>query len=312
MRVLVTGAAGFVGRYLLHLLEHHTSHRVHVLGRGVEALGYPPGRSWPVDLRDRNAVAEAVTAVGPEIVVHLAGTTSVAESWNDPVTTMATNILGTAHLLDAIPPDTLIRWINAGSAEEYAAIPSRLGEEHPLCPASPYGTSKVTQEWLLQQMAVQKQFAVYQFRAFNQTGPGQDPRFVVPSLAAQVLRTKHHPTAAIQVGNLSPVRDFLDVRDSTQIYAAAIAGQIAPGTYNLCSGRGRSIREILDDLLRIAGIAAEPQEDPSRFRPVDVPYLVGNPHKLEQALGRSVTTIPWQETLTDLMQALESASGDAQ
>ncbi len=304
MRILVTGAGGFVGRHLLRLLQDHPHHTVYALAREVEDLDLPPEQRHAVDLRDREAVAAAMARMQPQILVHLAGTTSVAQSWDDPETTFETNVLGTLHLSQAILPDSLVRWINAGSAEEYAARSSPLDESDPLRPASPYGTSKVAQEWLLHQMAQQKRFALWQFRAFNQTGPGQAPSFVVPSLARQVFRAKSDQIDTIQVGNLSPVRDFLDVRDSAQLYVEAVEGRIPPGTYNLCSGNGRSIQSILDDLLELAGVRAKTVVDPSRFRPVDAPYLVGSPHHLETALGRPVATVSWAKTLADLWQSL--------
>ena len=171
---------------------------------------------------------------------------------------------------------------------------------------SPYGASKVAQELILRQLTARSGTELWQFRAFNQTGPGQDTRFVVPSLALQVLQVKRGQIKEIRVGDLSPIRDFLDVRDSSRIYVEAAKGTIPPGTYNLCSGTGRSIASILEDLGRLTGTSVNPQMDPGRFRPADIPYLVGNPKLLKEKSRFPIASYAWDTTLTDLLQDMET------
>lgn len=303
MKVLITGAGGFVGRHLLNHLRA-TEHEVHGMGRDLKSLDLSSSQCWPLDLRDSKSVKAAVTAIEPEVIVHLAGTTSVAESWVNPQETLEVNVQGTLALIAALEPDMVRLWVNAGSCEEYAPpTPGHaLNETSPLLPASPYGASKVAQEWLLSQLAEALRMDVVQFRAFNQTGPGQDTRFVVPSLAEQVLLVKCGDRSEIRVGNLTPIRDFLDVRTSSRCYFDAVEGRIPPGIYNLCSGTGRTIASILDDLCRIAGVNPTIIQDSERFRPVDVPRLVGDPTKLRSVLRLgTANTYSWERTLTDLL-----------
>lgn len=305
MRILVTGAGGFVGHYVVDHLLAVGEHTIHALGRELDGLTLPSPQCWPLDLRDGEAVHEAIDRIAPEVVIHLAGTTSVAESWARPKQTFETNVLATLNILEAIPPGMVTRWVNAGSAEEYQPSPEKLQETCPLAPLSPYGTSKVAQEWLLQQIAPRLQMKLWQFRAFNQTGPGQDTRFVVPSLALQVLQAKHHIISEVKVGDLSPIRDFMDVRDSSRIYAEAAQGKIPPGTYNLCSGTGRSIASVLHDLSRLAGVEPTIAIDPARFRPADVPSLVGDASCLLETCRQSVLSYDWESTLLSLLSDLE-------
>jgi len=305
MRVLVTGAGGFVGHYVVDRLLEEDVHEVHAVGRELDGLTLPTPQCWEFDLRDAESVQDAVHAIQPEVIIHLAGTTSVAESWADPHGTFDTNVLATLNILQAISPGTVKRWINAGSAEEYAPSESLLKETHRLEPLSPYGASKVAQEFVLRQMTARSAIDLWQFRAFNQTGPGQDTRFVVPSLALQVLQVERGQASEIRVGDLSPIRDFLDVRDSSRIYVEAANGTIPSGTYNLCSGMGRSIASILDDLGRLVGISVTAQIDPARFRPADIPYLVGDPSLLKEKSSFPIHSYVWDTTLTDLLKDME-------
>lgn len=305
MRVLVTGAGGFVGHHVVDRLLEEGVHEVHAVGRELNGLTLPTPQNWELDLRDAESVQDAVQAIQPEVIIHLAGTTSVAESWVDPHATFDTNVLATLNILQAISPGTVKRWINAGSAEEYAPSESLLKETDRLEPLSPYGASKVAQEFVLRQMTARSGIDLWQFRAFNQTGPGQDTRFVVPSLALQVLQVKRGQTPDIRVGDLSPIRDFLDVRDSSRIYVEAANGTLPSGTYNLCSGTGRSIASILEDLGRLVGISVTAQIDPDRFRPAEIPYLVGDPSLLMEKSSFSIHSYTWDTTLKDLLEDME-------
>lgn len=293
MKVFITGAAGFVGRHLISLLGQD-GHRLFVYGRSVSALAADPVEgAWDAGLEDSGVLDDALAFAHPDIIVHLAGQTSVAASWADPRETFTANVMASLALWQSGRKAGVERWVNMGTAEAYAPKESPLGEEDPLSPVHPYGVSKVAQEWLFRQLAARDQLPLWHFRTFNLIGPGQDTRFVIPSLAAQIVSGQD----PVRIGNLSPVRDFLDVRDAARILVQVVTGEIPAGIYNLCSGQGRSVQSVADDLCRSAHRASRLVLDPERLRPVDNPYLVGNPARLAAVLGRQPATIPWIDTL---------------
>jgi GDP-4-dehydro-6-deoxy-D-mannose reductase len=274
MRVLVTGADGFVGPHLLC--------RLTLAGHEVVAWGGPQAAEPALDVRDAAAVSALVKEVAPEGVVHLAGWSSVGSSFDRPLDCFAVNALGTAHLLEAVrvgAPRARVLLISSG--EVYGPGEHPRSEADALLSLSPYAMSKQAAELIAQQY--QRSFGVQAIvaRAFNHVGPGQDQRFVVPSLLQQVMdvaRGQREPV--IQVGNLDPVRDFSSVADVVDAYCLLLERGAVGQVYNVCSGRGRSIREVLDELLRLAGVSAEIRIDPARVRPTDIPHLVGDPARL--------------------------------
>lgn len=303
MRVFITGAAGFVGRHLISLMTPD-AYRLFAYGRGVSALAAQPiEAAWDGDLEDSERLDDALRVARPDIIVHLAGQTSVSVSWADPRNTLAANVMGSLALWDSGRTVGVDRWISMGTAEAYAPKPTPLTEEDLLAPIHPYGVSKVAQEWLYRQLAQRDQRSLWHFRTFNLIGPGQDTRFVIPSLAAQIVAGRD----PIRVGNLAPVRDFLDVRDAARVLVEAIRGAIPAGVYNLCSGRGRSIRAVADDLCRAAHRSPRLVVDPNRIRPADNPYLVGHPGRLAAVLGHQPATISWDQTLAAILTDAQSA-----
>jgi GDP-4-dehydro-6-deoxy-D-mannose reductase len=274
MRVLVTGADGFVGPHLVRRLTQ--------AGHDVVACAGPEAADRALDIRDAAAVRALVKEVAPEGVVHLAGWSSVGSSFDRPLDCFAVNALGTAHLFEAVrvgAPRARVLLISSG--EVYGPGQHPRSEQDTLLSLSPYAMSKQAAELIAQQY--QRSFGVQAIvaRAFNHVGLGQEQRFVVPSLLEQVLgvaRGQREPV--IEVGNLDPVRDFSSVADVVDAYRLLLERGAVGQVYNVCSGRGRSIREVLDELLRLAGVHAEVRVDAARVRPVDIPHLVGAPAKL--------------------------------
>ncbi len=277
MRVLLTGAGGFLGARLARLLADR-SHQV----AGTYLADRPelPGVALhEADLRDREALARSVAAADPEVVVHLAGLSHVGESWERISDTMAINVGGTANLLVAAEGR---RVIVASSAEAYGPVPEEeqpIREERPLDPCSPYGMSKLATE----RMALPLGAVV--MRPFNLVGPGQAPNFALPTFAVQLARiARGEQQPVLSVGNLTARRDFVHVDDGAEALAL-LAERGEPGrAYNVASGRATSIREALERLQRISGVEAQVVEDPARMRPVDLPLLVGDAGRL-RALG---------------------------
>lgn len=307
MSTLVTGGSGFVGPYLIAALEGR--------GRAVTALGEPPAPSvrtalppavsprWrSVDLLDRAAVDALIEDLRPTELFHLAALSSVAASFEDPVPTYMTNVMGTVHLLDAIRRFApACRVLLVSSAEVYGGLTSPLSETSPLAPANPYAASKAGAEMAGLEHWRAHGIPVIRARAFNHTGPGQSPRFVVSAFAKQIAQIEAgRQDPVIGVGNLTARRDFLDVRDVVEAYLA-LAERGAPGeAYNVCAGQAVSMQEILDRLIDQAKVGITVERDAAMMRPVDVPELVGDHAKLRRDTGWA-PEIPLEQTLVDVL-----------
>ncbi|HET7294747.1 MAG TPA: GDP-mannose 4,6-dehydratase [Vicinamibacteria bacterium] len=307
MRWLVTGARGFVGAHLVAHLDAGRAGEIFGLvrpGSRGSAAGFEPVTA---DVLDAPALARVVAELRPDRIVHLAAQSSARESWRDPEGTLRTNLFGLLHLLEAVRLAGLgPRVLVVGSAEEYGAAPGTaepLTEDTPLRPASPYAVSKVAQGHLALQYALAHGLHVVRTRTFNHTGPGRGAGFAESSFARQIaeIETGRRPPQ-IAVGNLDAVRDFTDVRDVVRAYAALLeAGQ--PGeVYNVASGQGYRIGDVLERLLRLSSARIEVVRDPALLRPVDVPYLVGDATRLRRATGWE-PEIPLDRTLGDLLGA---------
>ena len=309
MRLLLTGAGGFVGGHLVELVRQEapaTSLHGVVQPHGSLAWSTSQGaRIHEADLDDPAAAAAVIQEVRPDGIVHLAGQSSVQQSWLDPGGTLRTNVLGIVHLLDAarsasLRPAVLV----VGSAEEYgpvgeAELPIR--EDAPLRPASPYAVSKVAQGALARLYGPAGGMRVVLTRTFHHTGPGRGEAFAESSFARQIAEIEHGlRPAVIEVGNLDAVRDFCDVRDVVRAYLLLLEKGEPGQAYNVCSGRGLRIREVLDLLLASSSARVEVRVDKERLRPADVPAQVGDPSRLRAATAWE-PRIPIAETLRDLL-----------
>ena len=317
MRLLVTGAAGFVGGHLVAFLRaERPDVEIHgvVLPQGGVSWRGPAGvRVLEADLNDPKAAAAAVEEVRPEAIVHLAGQASVHQSWLDPALTLRTNVLGLVHLLDAarrlaLRPAVLV----VGSAEEYGPVGPEeipIREEAPLRPASPYAVSKVAQAALARLYGPAGGMRIVLTRTFHHTGPGRGEAFAESSFARQIaeIEAGRRP-GVIEVGNLEAVRDFTDVRDVVRAYWMLLEKGRGGEAYNVCSGRGRRIRDLLDTLLAASSARVEVRVDPERLRPSDVPVQVGDPGRLRAATGWQ-PEIPLERTLGDLLDDWRTRTG---
>jgi GDP-4-dehydro-6-deoxy-D-mannose reductase len=297
VKVLVTGADGFVGTHLVRALRAR--------GDVVEAAG-GPGSTGHLEITDQPAVAACVRQARPDGVIHLAGASSVARSHAEPAETFSVNVLGAAHLLAAVREHApSARVLLVGSGEIYGAVTAghRASERDPPRPLSPYASSKLAAEIVGRQMLDSYGLQVILARPFNHVGPGQTPSFVVPSLARQLLDVAAGRAApVIAVGDLSPVRDFSHVHDVIDGYLLLLERGKAGEAYNLCSGIGRSIRDVLEELQRLLGTRAEIRVDRQRLRPVDIPWLVGDPTHAESLGWRRQRSV--DEALRELIDSL--------
>lgn len=316
MKILVTGATGFVGRYLVPALlaAGHEVWGTHSNGvtnpngfsvesasswssiqvdmreqeRGAARPRWGTWFSFQVDVRDRAAVERIVRDVQPEAVIHLAAISSVQRSWQQPGLVLETNIIGSLNLFSAfaqVNPDGIL--LSIGSSEEYGTPRSSpITEDHPTNPVNPYGISKLAQGHLALQFHRQYGLKAIHLRPFNHIGPGQGLGFVASDFAYQIARIEAGlAPPEIAVGNLGAERDFLDVRDVVSAYLLALSRAEPGRIYNLASGRGCRIRQVLDILLSLAKRPITVHVDPACLRPVEVPTLVGDASHFRQATG---------------------------
>lgn len=280
MKVLVTGATGFVGRWLIDELAR--SGHTPIASPGHEEL----------DIADPAAVDLIVRQVRPDAIVHLAAIASRASAARDPARTTEVNVGGTANVLQAAQrfADRLPVLI-AGSAEVYArpqAGDGPLTERAPLADTDdPYRRSKQEAEEIARRAGDAGQPIVIT-RAFNHTGPGQRTEFAIPAFARRIVDARDRGETTILVGNVDVERDIGDVRDTVRAYrllieALASGGLHGSQTFNVATGRAVRLRDIVEQLGRLAGIEVEIRVDPALVRPDDPPHIVGDASALRAA-----------------------------
>lgn len=303
-RILVTGAAGFVGSHLLDLLLQHPAPVVAWRRPSSERDTPRAGVTWmAVELLDRNAVRRAIAEVAPDAVYHLAGAAHVAQSWQQTCDTYEGNVLATHHVLDALVAAGLRpRVLISGSATIYQAQDRPMREDDALAPGSPYATSKLAQELLARRVFAEDGLPVLIARAFNHIGPRQDPSYVAPGIARQVaLIEAGRQAPVLTMGSLEPQRDLTDVRDTVRAYVAMMESARPGVPYNVCSGRGLSIGALVETFTAHARRPIAVEQDPARFRPNDAPLLVGDHGRLTADTGWQ-PRIPFEQTVVDLME----------
>lgn len=310
MKVLVTGAAGFAGRHLVQELLRQGP--VELVAASLDGLPAPgleaTGVRWIcLDTTSSESLADAIRGFEPDQVYHLAGQSSVGRSFEAPLETWEINATGTLRLLDALEREsrTRARVLIISSAEVYGAVSEAdqpIDESLPLRPITPYGVSKAAAELVALQMGAVGSVEVVVARSFNHIGPGQDVRFALPSIARQLVRIQRgEAEPELRVGNLEARRDFLDVRDVVGAYVWLMRAGVAGEVYNVCSGEEHSLLEMVEKLVQLSATGARVVVDADRFRPADIPVLVGNPARL-RALGWR-PEIDLDRTLSDILEA---------
>jgi GDP-4-dehydro-6-deoxy-D-mannose reductase len=279
VRAVVTGASGFVGRHLIAHLEAEGDTTVALDRHGPVAL----------DVTDARAVHEAIAGALPVVVYHLAELTLVGESCDRRDEYTAVNVGGTRNVVDASTRAGVGAIVVIGSAEAYGAVePDDLPvrEDAPLRPRSPYGETKVAAEAVAREAHHETGAPVVVVRPFNHTGPGQPPRFMVPALAARIAAAElPGGPDELRVGNLDPVRDISDVRDVVRAYRLVARHGRAGEVYNVCAGRGVSVRAVAVGLLSMARRELRVAVDPALVRPEDVPVLIGDSARIRAETG---------------------------
>jgi GDP-4-dehydro-6-deoxy-D-mannose reductase len=238
-------------------------------------------------------------------VFHLAGQAYVPQSWADPWDTYETNIRSQLNVLEAISAAQLTpRIIAVASNEVYGLVREAdlpIDEDTPLRPNSPYSVSKIAQDFMGLQYWLDRKLPVIRVRPFNHIGPRQNDRFVAPSFARQIVEIERGlRPPVLKLGNMAARRDFTDVRDMCRAYLVC-AQRGEPGeTYNIGSGRARSVRELLDVMLAASPIDIAEETDAAKLRPSDVPISVCDPAKFKRQTGWE-PRIPFEQTCLDIL-----------
>ncbi len=312
MRALITGITGFAGSHLAdYLLADHPE--IEVFGtyrwrsrrENIEHLDGKV-RLLETELRDYTSVRTTLSEARPDYVFHLAAQSFVPASWTAPNDTLSANITGQTNLFEAIRELELDPVVQiACSSEEYGLVypnETPITETNPLRPLSTYAVSKVAQDFLGYQYFQSYGIKVIRTRGFNHTGPRRGEVFVTSNFAKQLARIKAGlAEPVIYVGNLEAVRDFTDVRDMVRAYwLAATKGR--PGeVYNIASGAGITIQELLDRLIALTDVEVEVRQVPERMRPSDVEVLLGDSSKFRADTGWE-PEIDFDQTLRDVVE----------
>lgn len=284
---LVTGASGFTGHYVVRELE--------LAGYKVVGLAQGGGSSaleaTSVNLLDRKAVQDAVAAIAPQVVVHLAAISFVAHGDADEL--YRVNVVGTRYLLEALAslrqrPDVVVL---ASSANVYGNAEMELVTESvPPAPANDYAVSKLAMEYMAKLWMDELPIVVA--RPFNYTGVGQSEKFLLPKIVGHFRRREQ----SIELGNIDVFRDFSDVREIARAYAKLVASRPVGSVLNLCSAVGHSLEDVLDLMADIADYRIEVHINPAFVRTNEVRRLVGSNDALRRSIGYvPVTTL--KETL---------------
>jgi GDP-4-dehydro-6-deoxy-D-mannose reductase len=309
LRVLVTGATGFVGRPLVERLVG-AGHQVAAVANDHPERS-PGATEFHVDVRDRAAIAGAIASFAPDRIVHLAALSHVGESWRRISDYFSVNVLGAEHVFTAAKA-AKVPLLFMSSAEVYGLVPD---EEQPIresrepAPRTPYALTKAAAE----RLALAAGATVV--RSFNLIGAGQAPTFALPDFARQLAvieRAAEHGApgsrqqpAVLKVGNLSARRDFIPVREAVEGLLLLIESPAPGEIFNLASGESPSIAEMLERLIAATGLAVEIEEDAARLRPVDIERLCGDGSRLAARGWKARRDL--DGALTDLWRAALAA-----
>jgi GDP-4-dehydro-6-deoxy-D-mannose reductase len=298
-KFLITGFSGFVSKHFLNLLESNEE-CASVLGIDLHEPAFTMNRFKNIscefeklDLLDKDRVQNVMYQFQPDYIIHLASYSSVSFSWRNPILSFQNNTNIFLNILEAVRLHNMqTRILSVGSSDEYGNVDEKtipLREDYRLNPVSPYAVARVSQEMLSQVYVDGYGFDIVITRSFNHIGPGQNDIFVIPSFAKQLVEgwQKNQKKIKITTGNLSIIRDFLDVRDVVKAYVLLLKKGRSGEVYNVCSGRGISLAEILQIMAAKLMVECEPATDLRLVRPKENMVVTGSNQKIMKETGWS-------------------------
>lgn len=308
-KILVTGFSGFVSTHFLEYID--------TLGVEIQIIGISRNlqintqfknlnfKIFVGDLKNASFVKDVISTTQPDYVLHLASDSSVAYSWENPLESFQNNTNIFLNLVESVRLSRVkCRILSIGSSEQYGIVNASnlpLTEESPLNPINPYAIARVSQEMLSKIYAKSYGLDIVMTRSFNHIGPNQSDRFVVSSFVKQILLKKYKNTEnEFFVGEVSIIRDFLDVRDVVNAYWQLLNNGQTGEVYNICSGIGISLNDIIDKILKIAQVNFNYHVSKSLVRPSDNPVIIGSNQKIYSEIGWK-PIIPIDQSLQDII-----------
>lgn len=316
MKLLITGFSGFVSQHFLNFLEENVED-VEVCGIDINKPSFDYERYkkiyvkfYTVNLLEPDTLNIILDIFRPEYILHLASFSSVAYSWKHPIecfnnnTNIFLNIVDTVHRLGLD-----CRILSVGSSEEYGDVTEKdipLLEENKVLPVSPYAVARVSQEMLSRVYVNSYGLNIIMTRSFNHIGPLQDTRFAIPSFITKILNIKQEgmDEGTIETGDLSIIRDFVDVRDVVKAYYNLLLCGKVGELYNICSGKGVVLKDIVTTIGHIVGIKVNTITNPEFVRLNDNHIIIGSYDKIKRDIGWQ-PIIPIEETLRDMVEYYE-------
>jgi len=318
MKYLITGISGFVGGHYLEYLSRQ-NFDLQIISGDLQRPKFDfLGESFQKKIKfykgsllDKKYILNLIKKYKPDYIVNLASYSSVAYSWINPVECFVNNTNAFLNLAEAVRTTGVkTRILSIGSSEEYGVVDTKdipLTERSPLNPISPYAVARVAQERLSKVYAAGYKIPIICTRSFNHVGPRQRENFAVSSFAKQIIEAKKNKNGEIISGNLDIIRDFVDVRDVVRAYDCILHKGKVGEVYNVCSGQGYKLSEIIKMLQEKAKTNFPVKVDPNLLRPVDNPVIIGSCEKLEKdiefknkySLSQSLTDVLeyWQNRL---------------
>jgi GDP-4-dehydro-6-deoxy-D-mannose reductase len=312
MKILITGINGFVAQHFLAFLTtQEENFTVLGIGRSEPSFDIKQFASLnityvKVDLLNREDVGEVLKKFKPQYLIHLASISSVGHSWKNPNDSFVNNTNIFLNLVDQIRLlDIPCRILSIGSSEEYGNVNEAqlpLTEVSPLNPISPYAVARVSQEMISKIYADGYGMDIIMTRSFNHIGPGQKNVFVISSFAKQLVHIANDPSASkiVTTGDLGIIRDFVDVRDVVKAYYLLLKQGKKGEVYNICSGTGVSLQQIMDNMCAILSTSITLEQDKNLIRPNDNRIIVGSAAKIKNDLDWS-PEISLDKSLTDII-----------
>lgn len=307
MKILVTGASGFAGSHLVEALvaAGHTDIYGTAFGGGDFLKSHiPENHIIQVDLTHTGETEKLVAGIEPDWIFHLAALAFVGKSFEKATEVLNNNITVQLNMLEAVrqhAPNA--RLLTIGSAEEYGIsedgeVP--ISESHPLRPVNPYAVSKIAQDLLAYSYAISHKLTIIRARPFNHIGERQTEEFAIPAFTKQIVEIEQGKRKTLNVGNLTSIRDFTDVQDMVKAYILLVEKGEVGEAYNIGSGVGVSMEEMVKKLVAISGTQVQIEQDTTRFRPHDIPTVIADASRVK-ALGWS-TTIPLEDSLKRVLE----------
>ena len=312
IKYLITGFSGFVSKHFLEYLDA-CGEKAEVYGIDInqpdfDLSGFTNIKCYfrEINLLNKDDISNVLFQVHPDFILHLASFSSVAYSWNNPVASFVNNTNIFLNLVEQLRVlHSPCRMLSVGSSEEYGNVNKEdlpLKENGWLNPISPYAVARVSQELLSRVFVDGYGMDIVMTRSFNHMGPGQKDVYAVSSFAKQLVESKNRgdKTCRLVVGDVSIIRDYVDVRDVVKAYYLLLKHGSRGETYNVCKGEGIALSEIVKMMAKILDVSVEININKDLFRPNDNRIIVGSNKKIFEAVGWT-PKITLEDTLKDVI-----------